>query len=201
MLRTNDAGTAGSTAAISRRTALAAASGAPSVWTTQYMLFASQMVVASGTCEIGTYTSIVASFSRPKCLTSPTTPTISTSAAPSRHRPGACARRPGCRLPVLPRERLVDDRDGRRVGAIGGVKRAAASQRNAERAEVVGADHPVVRFRRILRDHAVDEERRSSRDSRSSARRWRRPPRERRGARRCAAAPARRSSRSRRAVL
>ena len=50
MLRTNDAGTPGSTAAISRRTALAAASGAPSVCTTQYMLFASQMVVGSGTC-------------------------------------------------------------------------------------------------------------------------------------------------------
>ena len=62
MLLTNEAGTPGSTAAISRRTALAAASGAPAVSTTQYMLFASQMVVGSGTCEIGMYTSIVVSF-------------------------------------------------------------------------------------------------------------------------------------------
>ena len=57
MLRTNEAGTVGSIAAISRRTALALISGSPVVWTTQYMLFASQMVVASGTWPIGTYTS------------------------------------------------------------------------------------------------------------------------------------------------
>src|SRR5688572_15386588 len=79
MLLTNDAGTVGSTAAISARMAFAAASGGPTVSTTQYMLFANQTVVGSGTCEIGTYTSIGDSFSSPKCLTLPTTPTTSTS--------------------------------------------------------------------------------------------------------------------------
>ena len=54
MLRTNVAGTSRSTAAISRRLMSAAASGSPVVLTTQYMLFASQIVVGSGTCVIGT---------------------------------------------------------------------------------------------------------------------------------------------------
>src|SRR5688572_32121005 len=61
MLLMEDAGTVASTAAISLRTAFAAPSGGPPVSTTQYMLFASQTVVGSGTWEIGTYTSIAAS--------------------------------------------------------------------------------------------------------------------------------------------
>ena len=43
-----------STAVISRRAAVADASGSPSVDITQYMLFASQIVVGSGTCAMGT---------------------------------------------------------------------------------------------------------------------------------------------------
>jgi hypothetical protein len=65
MLRTNDAGTSGSTAAHWRRTALVSASGGSSVCINQDMLFASQMVVGSGTWAIGTYASMVTSFSRP----------------------------------------------------------------------------------------------------------------------------------------
>ncbi len=42
--------------------------------------------------------------------------------------------------------------------AIGGGEAAPLAQRNAEHAEVVGADHPVVRIGRIPGDHPVHEE-------------------------------------------
>ena len=59
---------------------------------------------------------------------------------------------------VPPREHRVNDRHRRRVVAIGGGEAAPLAQRNAEHAEVVGADHPVVRFGRIFGNHAVHEE-------------------------------------------
>ena len=77
-VRRSAAGTSGSAPASAARAAAAIASGLPAVRITQNWLFLIQTTLGSGSCAKGTCRSMVGGASSPKCFTSATTPTIST---------------------------------------------------------------------------------------------------------------------------
>ena len=63
--------------------------------------------------------------------------------------------------PVLPRENLVDQRHGLRIGAVERGEHAALAEGNLERVKVVGADHRDIAMRTGIarrRGAAVDLE-------------------------------------------